>query len=86
MVLESPKLVRSLIMVVTTSVPNLIFLCSIHRAAIDSHWGRRRRRRIHTNAIGATSLINISIRSGYFTYILVLIDKHRMTVIITAGL
>ena len=45
MVLETPKLVRSLIMVISTSVPNfIIFPCSLHRAAIDSHWRGRRRR------------------------------------------
>ena len=44
MVLETPKLVRSLIMVISTSVPNfIIFPCFLHRAAIDSHWRRRRR-------------------------------------------
>ena len=41
--LETPKLVRSLIMTSSTSVPNfIIFPCSLHRAAIDSHWPRRR--------------------------------------------
>ncbi len=39
MVLETPKLVRSLFMATTISVPNfIIFPCSLHRAAIDSHW------------------------------------------------
>ena len=62
MVLETPKLVRSLIMVISTSVPNfIIFPCSLHRAAIDSHWRGRRRIIIiiiikHTDTIGATAL------------------------------
>ncbi len=39
MVLETPKLVRSLFMTIPMSVPNfIIFPCSVHRAAIDSHW------------------------------------------------
>ncbi len=43
MVLETPKLVRSLFMTIPKSVPNfIIFPCSLHRAAIDSHWKRRR--------------------------------------------
>ncbi len=43
MVLETPKLVRSLFMTIPKSVPNfIIFPCSLHRAAIDSHWTRRR--------------------------------------------
>ncbi len=38
-VLETPKLVRSLFMTIPMSVPNfIIFPCSVHRAAIDSHW------------------------------------------------
>ncbi len=38
-VLETPTLVTSLFRAITTSVPNvLIFLCSLHRVAIDSHW------------------------------------------------
>ncbi len=38
MVLETPKLVRSLFMTIPKSVPNfIIFPCSLHRAAIDSH-------------------------------------------------
>ncbi len=56
MVLETPKLVRSLVMEITTSVPNfIIFLCSLHRAAIDSHWTRRIIIK-HTIPIGATAL------------------------------
>jgi len=36
-------LVRSLFMTIPKSVPNfIIFPCSVHRAAIDSHWKRRR--------------------------------------------
>ncbi len=43
MVLETPTLVRSLFMTIPKSVPNfIIFPCSVHRAAIDSHWKRRR--------------------------------------------
>ncbi len=43
MVLETPKLVRSLFMTIPKSVPNfIIFPCSLHRAAIDSHGTRRR--------------------------------------------
>ncbi len=43
LVLETPNLVISLFMTITTSVPNfIIFLCSLHRAAFDSHSGRRR--------------------------------------------
>ncbi len=39
LVLETPKLVRSLFIAISTSVPNfIIFPCSLHRAAIDSHW------------------------------------------------
>jgi len=42
-VLETPKLVRSLFMTIPMSVPNfIIFPCSLHRAAIDSHWTKRR--------------------------------------------
>ncbi len=62
MVLETPKLVRSLFMTIPKSVPNfIIFPCSLHRAAIDSHWKRRRIIIIiiiikHTIAIGALAL------------------------------
>ena len=43
MVLETKKLLHLLFMAITTSVPNfIIFLCSVDRAAIDSHSGRRR--------------------------------------------
>ena len=35
LVLETPKLVRSLLVTISTSVPNfIIFPCSLHRAAI----------------------------------------------------
>ncbi len=38
LVLETPKLVRSLFMAITTLVPHFItFLCSLHRAAIEPH-------------------------------------------------
>ncbi len=57
MVLETPKLVRSLFMAITISVPNfIIFLCSVHRAAIDSHWTNIIIIIKHTIAIGALAL------------------------------
>ncbi len=58
MVLETPKLVRSLVMTIITSVPNfIIFLCSLHRAAIEPHGPRRRIIIIkHTITIGAIAL------------------------------
>ncbi len=57
MVLETPKLVRSLFMAITISVPNfIIFPCSVHRAAIDSHWTNIIIIIKHTIAIGALAL------------------------------
>ena len=42
MVLETPNLVQSLFMSISTTVPNfIIFSCSVDRAAIDSHSGGR---------------------------------------------
>ncbi len=59
LVLEPPKLVRSVFMEISTSVPKfIIFVCSVHRAAIDSHWTKRRIIIIiikHTDTIGATA-------------------------------
>ncbi len=56
MVLETPKLVRSLFMTIPKSVPNfIIFPCSLHRAAIDSH-GTNIIIIKHTIAIGALAL------------------------------
>ena len=38
LVLETPNLVHLLLMTISTSVPNfIIFLLTVHRAAIDSH-------------------------------------------------
>ncbi len=63
LVLETPKLVRSLFIAISTSVPNfIIFPCSLHRAAIDSHWTNIIIIIIiiiiikHTRAIGALAL------------------------------
>lgn len=40
LVLEIPKLLRLLFITITTIVPIfIIFLFTVHRAAIDSHWG-----------------------------------------------
>ncbi len=56
LVLETPKLVRSLFMTIPKSVPNfIIFPCSLHRAAIDSH-GTNIIIIKHTIAIGALAL------------------------------
>ncbi len=70
MVLETPKLVRSLFMAITISVPNfIIFPCSVHRAAIDSHWTNIIIIIKHTIAIGALALwarpLNIAASSDY---------------------
>jgi len=60
-VLETPKLVRSLFMTIPKSVPNfIIFPCSLHRAAIDSHWKRRR-----IIIIIIIIIINIAASSNY---------------------
>ncbi len=75
LVLETPKLVRSLFIAISTSVPNfIIFPCSLHRAAIDSHWTNIIIIIIiiiikHTRAIGALALwarpLNIAASSDY---------------------
>ncbi len=82
MVLETPKLVRLLFMATTISVPNfIIFPCSVHRAAIDSHWTRIIIIIIiiikHTIAIGALAL-------WAWPLIIIIIIKHTIAIGATA--
>ncbi len=42
MVLETQNLAQLLFMTISRSVPNfIIFLCTVHRAAIDFHWRKK---------------------------------------------
>ena len=50
MVLETQKLLHLLFMAITTSVPNfIIFLCTVHRAAIDFHWRKKKKKKKKKN-------------------------------------
>jgi len=50
LVLESQKLVQLLFIRITTSVPNfIIFLLTVHRAAIDSHLRNNNNNKKKTN-------------------------------------
>ena len=50
LVLETKKLLHLLFMAITTSVPNfIIFLCTVHRAAIDFHWRKKKKKKKKNN-------------------------------------